>query len=225
MARRKVAAKRQKKIKKRRFALLYDLFELPSDKKRKGRSYQWVTVSIMGERGSTKEVEQMLETGWNPVSRAQFPALRKFWDKKVGGIVYQGQLLMERAEKLTKKAQAEVEAIARARVASKSERGEFAPDAAAPSAPSIGDGDFRDLLNANRERFTELDRGVPVTIKLELSDREVEAAAICHLSLEEYAQRRIQMGLERGEPELTLIETRPGFFRFAKFNLTVTKDF
>lgn len=234
MARKKVAVKRSNKTKKKtavkrrrkvvREKRHLDPFELKEKEKRKGRTYQWVTVSVMGEQFD-EYLDQMLDAGWNPASTKQFPSLRGHRDKKAGGIVVGGQLLMERSAALTAKGKLAQMAAALALLPEKRASGaDFDYSRVSASAPSAGDGGFTDLRDAARDRFTKLDRAVPTEIRIELTDREVEASAICHLSLEEYTKRKLQMGMERGEGQLMLVETRSGVYRFANFKVTVQKE-
>lgn len=231
----KIAAKRPKKTKKKiavkrkrtvaRERRPIDVFELLPKEKRKKRSYQWVTVSVMGTQYDA-DLDRMLDAGWNPANQKNFPRLRKHWDKKAGGIVVGGQMLMERSEALTDKGKQADIAAAKAIMPTKSEHGYedaggyggYIPD----TAPVIGDGNITSLHSAAKARVKELGGGVPVSIKLALTEREIEAAAICNLSVDDYAQRKIQMGLKWGEPAICLIESDDGVYRFAK--ITAKKE-
>lgn len=228
----KIAAKRPKKTKKKivvrrkrtvtRERRPVDGFELLPKEKRKKRSYQWVTVKVMGEPYDA-DLDRMLDAGWNPSIRRNFPRLRKHWDKKAGGIVVGGQMLMERSEALTEKGKLAQQSAAMAILPTQSDRGEY-QDAGgfgriASSAPVVGDGAFAAHLIDAKKRMKELGGSVPITVKLALTDREVEAAAICHLTVEQYAQRKIEMGLKWGEPPVVLMETDNGVYHIAKFKL------
>lgn len=230
----KIAAKRSKKTKKKiavkrkrivtRERRPVDVFELLPKEKRKKRSYQWVTCSVMGEQYDN-DLDQMLDAGWNPAGRRNFPRLRKHWDKKAGGIVVGGQMLMERSEHLTGRARGDEFAKAKTQCPDHKPMFANAPEfgsSYSSTAPVVGDGNITSLHNAAKARVKELGGGVPVRIKLALTEREIEAAAICNLSVDDYAQRKIQMGLKWGEPAICLIESDDGVYRFAK--ITAKKE-
>lgn len=236
----KVAARRPKKKTKKKITLkvrrlprptrgVADPFELNPKEKRAKRSYQWVTVSVMGKQYDA-DVDRMLDAGWNPVKRGVFRAFNKFYNKKESGIVFQGQLLMERAEKLADKAKLADKEAAQALVSDRDARlgmkpgpgsthARFNYDAVTPaSAPVIGDGSFTDLHKAARASHDNLG-GVYTTIKLRLSPREIEAAAICHLTVDVYANRKLRIGCAMGEPPIVLMEVADGVFEISQLKI------
>lgn len=189
----------------------------------KGKSYQWLAFSVMGKDITDwPSFKDAFKAGWKPVPSRRHPLM----PNKKGRIVYGAQILVERPHVLTTKAWAKDFAAAKKLVADNDagsgqpyHAGGRFPSKDAPD-PSASDGsDCSTRIDAARNKFEALGSSVPVTIKIALTNSQVEASGIVDLSLEEYTRRAVLMGRAWSNGPICLIEVGEGVFQFAQLNI------
>lgn len=189
----------------------------------KGISYQWVAETVTGDDQITHfHNEKFRSGGWKPVPARRHPKMPR--DKK-GRIVVGGQVLLQRPARLTQAADEENNKHAR-------EMAEGTPVGTSKRLPdkddvwrslgvSMGDGDVPHRIAELQKEVEEAGGAVKVDISIALTEREIEAAAICGLTAREYARRKIMMMPQCGIAGL--IEVKPGTATFEFADLRVQK--
>jgi hypothetical protein len=173
----------------------------------KGMSYQWVALSVLGNKetvarcpGDDRDVAEfhlqvMRNGGWTSVPAKRHPKM----PKKGRNIVVRGQLLMQRKEALTN--------AAREREIRDAQR--MYQEHPGSAHHKNSNTDFITPIVSALDNWPGKD-GIPidvdVTIPVRLYSNLLEAAAICHLSPQEYARRMITL-IYRGDLSGVLIAT------------------
>lgn len=187
----------------------------------RGKAYQWVAESIMGQP-AVADWDLMRKRGWKPVPARRHPKMPR--DRR-GCIAFGGQVLMERDVAISEQARREEVVFARKMFAEHPASGQpVSRSATVVSAyiPPVDGGQkgFLDRLESVRKEIEEAGGAIEVTIKLALSESEVEAAATVNLSCKEYAQRKVLMIGDLNPQALTVLrETRPNVFVFDKVGI------
>lgn len=183
----------------------------------KGKSYKWSCLTVYGETalGGYKSDRA---AGWRVVPAKRHPKMPR--DNR-GRVVVGGMVLVERSEKATRESLKRDQDAARKMYA---EHPAAFPDPAKGfryiSDPVIGrypdPSEIRQEMEAAGGAF-------PVSIEIVLTEREMDAAAILHLTGAEYARRKVMMISELGHEGsvFALVEVSPGKFRFAENRLEV----
>lgn len=174
-----------------------------------GKAYQWVAIAIMGDSvWAAHDLKLMKEAGWKPVPHSRHRKMKR----KGNHIVVNGQMLMENTIENVKAARDREVAKARAMFEThparvKQKRAwsyddkeenvifdeEFLGFDATYSAPRSGLSDYSSQLSVNKIEFEECGGVFPVSLKIKLSEREIDAAAVVGLSLTKYAQNKVEM--------------------------------
>lgn len=150
----------------------------------KGMTYQWVTISVLGDMELSDYVK-MTKAKWKPVPSRRHPEM----PSAKGKIVYGGQLLMERKKSLSDQ--------------SRNKEMEAARKASSMEGGMQGTCRSRDDITPDQgwlQRFDEVSKEAEinnytfyVTVGIELNKKEIEAAAILNLTAQEYARRKVAM--------------------------------
>lgn len=183
----------------------------------KGRVYQWATESVLGDKEVAESTLLVLkEAGWKPVPSSRHPRM-----KRVGRrIVVLGQVLVENsAKRATAARQGEINA-SRWMVAS-DPAGKFVgrPFRSADTAWTAQEPVWGPVPATDG-----LPRIVDTVVQLKLGHKLVEAAAVCALSVEEYARRLVLLVL-RGDLDGVLAPTlERDAFEFRDFALKERKQ-
>lgn len=179
-----------------------DPFELIGTPRR-GMAYQWVAESVFGRGVPGPSLDNFKETGWKIVPPKWHPKMPKVKNK----ISLWGQVLMYRPQKAVDKALADNIAVAvnmsaEHQVSIREVGKRFLPEMDAPTPSQEETKDFYERLGEVKKAAEVCNNIVDVTIKLRLSDNQVEAAAITNLTLLDYADRLLKMS---GGPHQPLI--------------------
>lgn len=169
-----------------------------------GVSYQWVAISVMGDTEIAAYTIQVLRaSGWTCVPAKRHPKMPKAGKRIVVG----SQVLMQQKE-VSVRAEREREIRAAREMfdghpgsnSSKTSTHCGRQEAISSSIAPV-DGPPLDFPGSDG-----VPREVMVTIPLRLSANLMEAAAVCHLSLEEYGRRMVIL-LQRGNLSGVLVQT------------------
>lgn len=192
----------------------------------KDKSYQWVPLTVMGNAEVVQnQLERMRIAEWRPVPARRHPHMRRNED---GEIEIGGLVLMERPTELTDEARGKEIAGARlmyddhpANAANRSDingpgRGFPLIEPVTGNETSAEHGSRR---AAAEQEFKATGGAFDISIKIVLTEREMDAAIACRLPLAEYAKRKVVMLRQRVEGDmhhrfttLVLMEVGDGIF-------------
>ena len=211
--------KRKRKSAKQRKRFDYEIIgTIP-----KNTSYQWIAESICGDTETADNAYgyMIANGGWKPVPSRRHPKM----PKKSGHIVFEGQVLMERPLELTQAAQAQERKIAREL---------FAAHPASPdydgkklfvtNLDELGSAnEYSERLAQNKAEAEVVRFSFPHIINIFASSKDIDAAAVCGLSVAEYMRRKVLIRLQC-PTIVTMRSVADGTFEFVNLLVSEKKE-